>query len=45
MICLMIGLMIGGLFGVSVMCLLQINRINKMNCKYKMEVSDDEKSN
>ena len=26
----MIGFLIGGLFGIGLMCLLQINRINKM---------------
>lgn len=29
----LIGLMIGGTFGVALMCLFQINRINKRNWK------------
>ena len=29
-----LGLLIGGLTGVSVMCLLQINRVNEMKNKY-----------
>ena len=30
-----LGLLIGGLTGVSVMCLMQINRINEMKNKYE----------
>ncbi|MCI6266411.1 MAG: DUF3789 domain-containing protein [Erysipelotrichaceae bacterium] len=29
-----LGLLIGGLTGVSVMCVLQINRVNEMKNKY-----------
>lgn len=30
-----LGLLIGGLTGVSVMCLMQINRINELKNKYE----------
>ena len=44
-ICLVVGLAVGGLGGVTMMCLLQINRINDRKSNGKMEVSDDEKNN
>lgn len=37
----LIGLMIGGIFGVVMMCLLQINRINEKNRKEDDDEKDD----
>ena len=39
-ICLIAGIMIGGIFGVTVMSLLQINRLKEMNCVCGKENDD-----
>ncbi len=38
-----LGLMIGGLIGVVLMCVLQINRVNEMEQKIKMLNKDNDR--
>lgn len=40
----LIGLLLGGLIGVTMMCILQINRLNRINTNTK-EVEVNEKKN
>lgn len=44
-ICLIAGIMLGGICGVTVMCILQINRLNDRNYICKKEEVDYEKNN
>lgn len=39
-ICLITGIMVGGISGVTLMCLLQINRISKRDCSCREENDD-----